>query len=106
MSEYEKFGKNLMEAFPTKEERQLAKGEISKIPTRPLYVYWTNYDRNNPEFFDLFPTTLHADPTTNTWQFRTNITPADMDTWEIGRLRAFLTQMWNIYRYRKAEVDV
>lgn len=89
-------------SFPTKEQRLFKKGEGGKVPESVLYVYWTNFDRRNPlDPYTLICTSEVYDPPW--WQFKTNISPEDFNSWEKPRRILFLKSMWEIYRYRKAE---
>lgn len=92
--------KDLMVAFPTKEEKDLATGKIKEIPKRVIYTYWTNFDRREPESWTLLEAAIIPDKD-EWWGFKTNISPADFEAWTKEQTRLFLKQMWEIYRYRK-----
>lgn len=93
--------------FPVKRSMQLKaltqeiKGGVK------TYNYWTNFDRKNPEKFEVIkeePTDLFMNVCTGWWRFTTNIPPDDFDfNWDDRQKRRFLFQMDEIYNFRRAE---
>ena len=98
-------GSNLIEAFPTKEQREFAQGKIKKMPTAVVFTYWTDFERSDPRVWELIDE-KHFIPNPEDpfrwWSFKTNITPDDFAfIWDENRTRNFLRTMWDVYRYRK-----
>ena len=72
------------------------------------YQYWTNFDRRNPQKWELVEASLRISdndvrpPEVKWWWFKTNIAPEDFDfNWTEKQTKYFLMKMWEIYRYRK-----
>lgn len=104
--------RDLYERFPTQAEKDFRDGKISKMPSIPLYRYWTNFDRNEPSEFQIL-TQSEVDagtivktkvPHLRWWQFTTNIEPAAFEyEWDTRRQRRFLYKMDEIYNRKKVE---
>jgi hypothetical protein len=61
-----------------------------------ISTYWTNFEKSGDAF------EISRTPVAGYWQFRTNIGWEDLDIlWDEKRVKRFLHQMWEIYRYRK-----
>ena len=98
-------GSNLLEAFPTKEQKAVARGEKDKVSGTVLYKYWTNFDKKNPspDFKLLKPDEFaKLESGQGWWPFTTNIEPAKFEyEWTEAQVLIFLKQMWEHYRYRR-----
>jgi hypothetical protein len=104
-------GSNLLEAFPTNDQKAFARGEIKKMPSMIVYTYWTDFDRREPTTWQILKPSEFAELLDNVggsapgfWRFETNITPDDFDyLWSEAQTRRFLIRMWDVYRYRKVD---
>lgn len=66
--------------------------------TSGVRSYWTNFERGGQGQFS-----ISQEPVAGFWEFKTNIPFKDLGIdWDTGRRKRFLNQMWEIYRYRKA----
>lgn len=97
-------GSNLIEAFPTKEQREFAQGKIKKMSESTYFRYWTDFENSSSEKWKLLTDSEFGNSESGQgfWTFKTNVTPDDFAfVWDEARTRIFLRRMWDIYRYRK-----